>query len=188
MIETWALVDVHADVQPDGDRWLLIYNVPAAYASDGTYSVSYPAGMINDWAATYGYDLDDPAEVDALWDHLIYAPYIAEVARLEGRAHEAARNPFEMTADAAREMARDQLRQFKKTRTITTASALAVAGRAARASGTLLDRIRADMVGRVDSAAVRAADEHATWARTVAQERMVTLAYRMNEARSAAGG
>jgi len=187
-VETWTLVDVHADIQLDGDRWLLVYNVPTEYAPDGTYSVSYPADMVNHWAVTYGYDLDDPAGVDELFDHLLLAPYMAEVARREGRAYELASNPYEMAATSARELARDQVAEFKQAHAIESESAPAAmkaSGRTdgGKTGGTLLDTVRADMLARVDRAVIDEGRALADIEREHAQERMIDMAYRMNAVR-----
>ncbi|MFC7582419.1 hypothetical protein ACFQYP_00415 [Nonomuraea antimicrobica] len=180
----WVLVEVHDDlhVEQQDDRWLLIYEVPTTVAPDGRYSVSYPKGMVNDWAATYGYDLDDPGDVDALFDHLFHLPAMREEARLADRLHEVTANPFEMAAVAARALADDQVRTF------TASNCLVEEPRAARAGDSLLARVRADMLARASMLAVRELAGAKDASRVLAQERMVTLALRMNASRDADAG
>lgn len=185
----WIITDLYNDIQIDeaNDRCLLIYEVPIEHAADGIYSVSMPKNMITDFAATYGYDLDDPADVDDLWEHLIHLPYMMETARREGRAHEVAVNPYEMTAQAARKLAKDQVAEAKQrgriTERPTPASTATHSASAAEVSG-ILDIARRDMLGRADAAAARSLAAEKQRTRQQTQERMFDMALRMNASRS----
>lgn len=184
------LVDAHEDVSINeaDDRWLLTYQVPATYTHDGSYCVSMPKNMLTDFAATYGYDLDDPADVEEMWDHLIHLPMLRETARLDGRVHETAASPYEMSAQAARQLARDQVAGLKKAWRITERrNVVPAAGRLARAvgeGGSLLDGIKRDMLARASAAHVRDLAEAKEAARSQVQDRMIRLALRMNASHS----
>lgn len=188
-MEEWTIVDLHDEIaeQPDNDRWLLIYQVPVEYAHNGTFSVSMPKNMLTDFAATYGYDLDSPADVDDMWDHLIHLPYLRESGRREGRGHETTTNPYEMSAQAARQLARDQVAELKKRRRIveTPRPALtAVHLSKAAADDGILGLVRRDMLARTHAGTARALAAEKATARVVVQERMMMLATRMNASRN----
>jgi hypothetical protein len=154
-VSGWEVVNVHEDLDADdGHRWLIVYSVPVEYAPDGVYSVSLPKDIFNNWAAVYGYDVDDPQDVDALFNHVTYHAYINEVLRKEGRADEIVANPFELGADEARARVQAHVAEFKASRPLGTASAATSPG---GRSSDPHDVIRADMATRLDRAAV---DKH----------------------------
>lgn len=53
------------------DRWLIEFNIPVKYGI-GPHSLSIPKGIINDWIAVYGYDLDIDDDVNDAAEHMIY--------------------------------------------------------------------------------------------------------------------
>jgi hypothetical protein len=73
----WEIIRIVEDVgAADGDRWLIVYRVAAEFSPNGEYSFSLPKGLLNTYAAAYEYDLDDSAEVDALFDHVMSVPML----------------------------------------------------------------------------------------------------------------
>lgn len=71
----WEIVRIVEDVHAsDSPRWLVVYRVPTTVSPDGIYSVSMPKGLLNSFAAAYEYDIDNPREVDDLFDHVMSAP------------------------------------------------------------------------------------------------------------------
>lgn len=154
----WEVVSVLEDLDSeDGHRWLIVYRVPVEYAPDGVYSVSLPKDIFNGWAAIYGYDVDDPQDVEALFDHVTYQAYINEVLRREGRADEIIDNPFHLGADEARARVQAHVAEFKQSRPITQSQMVKVAAGdlvAGARNVDVHDVIRADMHARLDKAVV----------------------------------
>src|ERR1043166_5420322 len=103
--------------------------------------------MVAGFAATYGYDVDDPADVDALFDHLFHLPFMREMAHAEGRAREVTVSPYEMSIRTARDLADAGVAEFKKVHGIAEPAQQRLHTTAAapvQASG-LLDKVKADM-------------------------------------------
>lgn len=182
------LVDLHEDMHRDerDDRWLLVYNVPPELAHDGTYSVSMPKGMINDFASTYGYDLDDEADVDDMFDHLFSLPFVAEVARREGRNAEAGANPYEMPIETAKRFARTQVQEFKQSHSLKQkppSANLRAAGGLVK-DGDILGHVRRDMLSRASAEVVRDAVTQKAEIRQEVQGSMLDMAMRMKASRA----
>ena len=199
----WVLTDVAEDSQAQDERWLLVYQVPAEYAPDGTYSVSMPKGMLADFAITHGFDPADPDDASAAFDYLLHLPFMQEVARrgvepfaAKGALRQVAMNPYEMSAAAARGLAGDHLAAFKQAHRIVSPSPAAqasgirpgatVAAAALRTSTSMLDAVKSDMIARIDLDRARQAAEQAEAARVQVQERMHARALREHAAFEAA--
>lgn len=81
----WKIIRIVEDVQArDADRWLIVYAVAPEYAPDGVFSFSVPKGILNTCAAVYEYDLDNPDEVDDLFDHVMSTPMLSLVPTASG--------------------------------------------------------------------------------------------------------
>lgn len=114
MTDGWEVAEIIEDLKSmDGERWLITYKVPVEYAPSGIYSVSMPKAMGTAWAAEYGYDVSNEAEVDELLDHMLYIAPINEVLRKTGRGAEVLGNHFEMDPREARSVVKAQLEEFK---------------------------------------------------------------------------
>lgn len=165
----WQIIEIREDVEhSDAERWLVVYRTPIEYApGSGIYSYSFPKDIFHNWAAVYGYNVDDPQDVEALFDHVTYHAYINEVLRKEGRADEIVANPFELGADEARARVQAHVAEFKASRPLAAAPAARLPG---GRSPHPHDVIRADMATRLDRAAV---DKHVE---AVAHARKIALA------------
>jgi hypothetical protein len=182
----WTLTDLHDDVQEreSQDRWLLLYETPPELGATG-YSVSYPKSMVTGFAATYGYDLDDPADVDIMFDHLFHLPFVREVALAENRAHEVKVNPYQVSAETARAVADAQVEEFKRSHRIVPAARQRMLGAGvapAVAAKDLLDVVKADMLARADRRQVAEIADTLGPVRERAQADMLSQASRMNSA------
>lgn len=166
-MDQWHVVGVHDDTDSsDGERWLITYQVPLAYAPDGFYSASIPKGLVNNWAALYDYDVDDPQELDELLDYVLYTVYMDEVLRKEGRRHELVSDPFGDPAEAKASI-RAHLKDFKKARPLvqTADAKLQRKAAAGKSVGDLHDVIKQDMKSRIDREAIGETKVHAHRAR-----------------------
>jgi hypothetical protein len=73
----WEIIRIKDDVAAsDTERWTIVYQVPVEYAPDGVFSLSIPKATLNVHAAAYEYDIDNPAQVDALFDHVMTRPML----------------------------------------------------------------------------------------------------------------
>jgi hypothetical protein len=189
---TWTLKGMHEDLHAEeaDDRWLLTYEVPAEFAHDGTYSVSFPKDMVNHMAVTYGYDVDDPVDIEDLFDHLFHMAYMTEVARREGRVHEATWNPYELKPESARQVIKDQVTELKRTRPIRHGGKADLTN-PLTAKVTVVDDpidiVKRDMLSRVDRKVIADRTEAVAQIRVAAQDRMISHALRIN-ARIDSGG
>jgi hypothetical protein len=73
----WEIVRIEDDpgASAADDRWLVVYSVPLEY-SPGTFSYSFPKSIMNTYAALYEYDVDDPGQVDDLFDFIMSRPML----------------------------------------------------------------------------------------------------------------
>ncbi|MEU9888019.1 hypothetical protein [Sphaerisporangium sp. NPDC051011] len=188
---TWTLIDLYDDVHEaeEDDRWLLTYQVPVEVTHSGIFSYSYPKNMAINYAAVYGYDISDPADVDELFDHVSYQGYMWETLRQDGRLLELQHNPFEMETSVARSLVRGVVSELKASRPIRHAarpqlkslkgtSALLRSG-----DQTLHDVLKRDLVARLDPEAVATHRELAAQSRVVVQDRMWSMALRIHRTR-----
>lgn len=78
MTTEWEIIRIDEDLggMPGHDRWLITYRVPADYSPDGTFSYSFPKDSMNKFAALYEYDVDDPDQVDDLFDMIMSRPML----------------------------------------------------------------------------------------------------------------
>lgn len=73
----WEIIRIKDDpAASDTERWTIVYQVPVEYAPDGVFSLSIPKATLNVHAAAYEYDIDDPDQVDALFDHVMTRPML----------------------------------------------------------------------------------------------------------------
>jgi hypothetical protein len=184
----WKLTDLYDDVhvREHEDRWLLTYNVPSELEHDGVYSVSMPKNMINDFASTYGYDLDDEQDVKDMFEHLFNLPFVREIARREGRNAEASANPYEMPVETAKRLAKTQVQEFKQNGHRLVAVAEKVAKRGAGGlvtDGDILGFLRRDMLSRASKNAVNELIARKAKIRNETQSAMRDMALRMNASR-----
>lgn len=185
----YELVDLHDDVHVNEheDRWLLTYNVPSELVEQGVYSVSMPKNMINDFASTYGYDLDDEQDVGDMFEHLFNLPFVREIARREGRNAEAAAAPYEMPVETAKRLAKAQVQEFKQNghRLATFSGTVAKRGAGGLvADGDILGFLRSDMLSRASKNAVDELIVRKAEIRNETQSAMHAMALRMNASRS----
>lgn len=160
----WEVVDL----REDGDRWLVIYNVPAEYAPDGTYSVSFPKSMYNQYAAIFEYDLDSQQDVDDLFDHVTYIAYVNAVLHKEGRGHEVVASPYDVDPAEAKATIKAQVAEFKKNRPIMQGRQ--VRESMAAPSNDIHGALRNDMIQRLDKTNVGGLAETVAQTRRSAKE------------------
>lgn len=147
----WEVVSVREDLDsPDGHRWLITYRVPVEYAPDGEYSYSFPKNIANNYAAVFGFDVDDEADREQLFDYVVYMAYINAVLFREGRGDEVIANPFEMPQGMAKAAILRQVEEFKRDRPLREAQSSAARGLAADAPPGVHDTVRADMAARLN--------------------------------------
>lgn len=180
MIEVaWELNGLADDQAHDGERWVIEYQVPPEVAPSGEYCVSMPKDYVNDVAAVYGYDVDDPEHREDLVRHVTYLAYARETLRREGRLGEVQFDPFTVPAAEARERVQAALKELEAERPIVQAEQPQVTTRAAQrmvaargkaaAAPDIHAILRADMEQRMDRDAVT---ERAQRAEQVRMEKM----------------
>ncbi len=179
MSVNWELTGLADDDEAhDGERWVIEYQVPSDVAPDGVYSVSMPKDYVNDVAAVYGYDVDDPGHREDLMRHVTYLAYARETLRREGRLDDVQFDPFTLPAAEARERVQAALKELEAERPIGQAAEPQVTTRAAprmlaaRGKAAVPDIhaiLRADMEQRLDRDAVT---ERAQRAEQVRMEKM----------------
>lgn len=149
-VEDWVITEIREDYDGAEDRWLVIYNVPKAYASDGVFSFSFPKSSFSYRAAEFGYDVDDPDDREVLFQHVMHEGYLGATGQLTATGD---LNPARGTSEAAKGRAAQRLAEVRRTLRMKQAERPVVkrAGRAALADdipADVLDVIRADM--RID--------------------------------------
>lgn len=103
----WKILEVREDVQSDdGERWLVIFQVPLEYSSDGIFSYSFLKSTFNFRAAEFDYDIDDEDELDELFEHVMYEAFTVHQGVFV--------DPHDWSPSDARDMARETLRNAKK--------------------------------------------------------------------------
>lgn len=117
-VEEWVIRSVVEDADGTEPRWLVLFDVPTEYAPDGVYSVSMPKDIVQNYAALYGYDVDDPADMDELHDYILHTAYMGEVDRRKGESAEKF-HPYKNRMEDARAAVSVSLAAFKETRAIT---------------------------------------------------------------------
>ena len=76
----WDIIRIVEDLgSPDAERWMIVYQVPTDISDDGILSVSIPKTLFNSYAAAYEYDIDDPAQLDELFDLVMTTPMLSHV-------------------------------------------------------------------------------------------------------------
>lgn len=169
-MEEWSIQEIREDLSTPGEeRWLLIYNAPPEFAPDGVFSYSFPKMSFTARAAEFGYNVDDPDEIEDLFQHVIHEGYLMAA----GDRHDGMVNPYVEAADSAKKRVKDQLASVRKTVRLSQAARplIAVNGRqTADTSGDVLDVIRNNM--QIDRPTV------AEWRQRVEQSRRVQISLR----------
>lgn len=153
--QAWEIVRLQEDLtNPDDERWLITYSVPAEYATNGVYSYSFPKSMFNSYAAVFGYDANDPEQVEDLFEHVLQWAHTGEVLRREGSSADV--DPFAVTAGQARAAVKANIERARKALPVVERQSAVVAARGAASAevGSVLDAIRADMLSRLDPEAI----------------------------------
>lgn len=173
---SWEVTGLADDDQAhDGERWVIEYQVPPEVAPSGEYCVSMPKDYVNDVAAVYGYDVDDPDHREDLVRHVTYLAYARETLRREGRLGEVQFDPFTVPAAEARERVQAALKELETERPIVQAEQPQVTTRAAQRLAAARGKaavpdihaiLRADMEQRMDRDAVSERAQRAEQLRT----------------------
>lgn len=149
-MEEWLITEIREDFDGAEDRWLIVFQVPTKYAPDGVFSYSFPKSAFSYRAAEFGYNVDDPDDREALFQHVIHGGYLGATGQLTASGD---LNPVRKQRLVAKQAVTERLASVRSTLRVTQADrpVLKVAGRAGLAAKTpadVLDVIRADM--RID--------------------------------------
>lgn len=155
-MEDWEVAEILEDHDGVEERWLVIFNVPEKYAHDGRFSYSFPKKTFAYRAAEFGYDIDDPDDREALFQHVLHEGYLAATGQLTARGQF---NPLNSEVRQAKTLVQERFQAVRAKVRLSQAvePALKVAGLAAAdVPADVLDVIRGDM--RLDRALIA---EHA---------------------------
>lgn len=113
--ESWVLIGLS---ESDGggrgnDFWNLTYEVPERYSNNGMYCVSIPKILIENYAIEFGYDIENPDEVDALFKHISYLGPMIEKDKENG-VDPSTRIPRLLGAKNARASVHEQIAEIEQ--------------------------------------------------------------------------
>lgn len=144
-MEDWVVTEILEDHDGVDERWVVIFNVPKNYAADGVFSYSFPKKTFAYRAAEFGYDIDDPDDREALFQHVLHEGYLAATGQLTARGQF---NPLNSEKHQAKTLVQERFQavQAKVRMSQAAKPALKVAGLAAAdVPADVLDVIRGDM-------------------------------------------
>jgi hypothetical protein len=165
------VIDMAAHHSSDGERWTIVYEVDPNIWTGGTFHVSFPKAMVNEWAALYGYDLEDEAEVELLIEQILYTAYVNEMLVRSGRHDEVIVNPYDLDPAEAKQRIHGHIQEFKAKAPIVDNRNVRLMTLGAKSGSTVqgLDVVRSDLKSRLDKKKVA---DMTTKIRTVRKSRL----------------
>ena len=158
-MDDWEITGIVEDLEsPDGERWLIVYRVSTDIAPNGVFSSSIPKSLLNTYAALYEYDIDDPEQVDDLFDHVMSLSMMKTVLHQEGRIAEQV-NPMAVKPSEGRAKVKrlvGELKAGKAQLKAAPAVALKIQGMPAVADPSENPKyiVKRDMVARLNADAI----------------------------------
>lgn len=162
-MEDWVITEIRENHDGVEDRWLIVYSVPTKYAPNGVFSYSFPKSAFSYRAAEFGYDVDDPDDREALFQHVIHGGYLGATGQTTAASE---LNPVRAARHVAKASAAVRLESVGRAVRMSQAAKpvlLVASALAAEAPTDVLDIIRNDM--RIDR------DLIAAWGEKVQQMR-----------------
>lgn len=155
----WEITRIVEDLgSPDGDRWLVVYQVSTDVAPDGVFSMSMPKAVLNTYAALFEYDVTDPEHLDDLFDHVMSIPMMQDTLHQEGRMAEHVK-PFDVAPHAGRARLKGLIGELKAGKAQLKAApgvALEIRGMPNQADPSENPKyiLKRDMLARIDAGGV----------------------------------
>lgn len=113
--ESWTLVGLSESIggSRSSDFWNLLYEVPGEHSSSGTYCVSIPKVLVENYAIEFGYDVNVQEGVDALFKHISYLGILTVKDREDG-IDPTERMPAKVGVDKARESVHARISEIEQ--------------------------------------------------------------------------
>ena len=147
-MDEWSVIEINEDFDGVHERWEVVFSVPTKYAWNGRFSYSFPKKTFSYRAAEFGYDVDDPEEREALFQHVLHEAYLATTGQLtaNGPLHPLNDEPVKMKAAVRGHFDANVKRSMKITQHASPRLKVAALARTETAPpADVLDVIRNDM-------------------------------------------